>query len=211
MTSATAADPRFWDRMAKGYSKQPVADEKAYRQTLDRVRTHLQPKSRVLELGCGTGSTALLLADCVAEYIGTDLSSALISIAKEKASSHPFPDLRFVTATVDSAEFGEASLDAVLSFNLFHLVENLQTTFARIHDLLSPGGLFISKTPCLGDYNRVLEMMLPIMQFFGKAPYINFFGKTELEALVVASGFRIIETGLYPAKKHSLFIVAIKE
>ena len=49
---------RFWDRLAAGYAKKPVPDEEAYARTLERVRAHLTPNDRVLELGCGTGTSA---------------------------------------------------------------------------------------------------------------------------------------------------------
>lgn len=53
---------KFWDRMANKYARQPIADEAAYQHKLDVTRQHFTPQSKVLEFGCGTGSTALLHA-----------------------------------------------------------------------------------------------------------------------------------------------------
>lgn len=50
---------RFWDRMAERYSKRPIADEAAYQKKLLVTREHFEPHMEVLELGCGTGSTAI--------------------------------------------------------------------------------------------------------------------------------------------------------
>ena len=66
----------FWDRIAPKYAKSPVRDQQAYEATLARTRSYLGAEDKVLELGCGTGSTALILADAVAEYTATDLSLA---------------------------------------------------------------------------------------------------------------------------------------
>jgi hypothetical protein len=49
---------RFWDRMAGRYSRQPIADEAAYREKLSSTRHYFEPGCRVPEFGCGTGSTA---------------------------------------------------------------------------------------------------------------------------------------------------------
>ena len=48
----------FWDGVADKYAKTPIPDEADYAYTLERVRAHLKPGDRVLEIGCGTGSTA---------------------------------------------------------------------------------------------------------------------------------------------------------
>jgi len=59
---STTDDTRFWDRGARKYARGAVADPAGYERTLDRTRGLLRPDHGVLELGCGTGSTALRLA-----------------------------------------------------------------------------------------------------------------------------------------------------
>ena len=66
-------DPsRFWDRRAAAYSKKPVPDADAYERTLERVRAYLTLNDRVLELGCGTGASALRLAASAGQILATD-------------------------------------------------------------------------------------------------------------------------------------------
>ncbi|MBB5050595.1 cyclopropane fatty-acyl-phospholipid synthase-like methyltransferase [Afipia massiliensis] len=60
---STASDARFWDRSSRKYAVSAIADQAGYERTLDRTRALLGPNDRVLELGCGTGTTALRLAD----------------------------------------------------------------------------------------------------------------------------------------------------
>ena len=55
---------RFWDRIADRYAAKPVPDQAVYERKLQITRTLLHPQAEVLELGCGTGSTALALAPC---------------------------------------------------------------------------------------------------------------------------------------------------
>ena len=56
--SAAASQARFWDRIAPKYAADPIADLAGYEATLQRVQGLLSTQHDVLEIGCGTGSTA---------------------------------------------------------------------------------------------------------------------------------------------------------
>lgn len=202
-------DAAFWDRVAPKYALRPISDPDAYEKTLERVRSHLGAEDRVLELGCGTGSTALRLAPAVARYTGTDLSPGMIAIAQEKLGSEKVPGLDFAVADAQARDFSEAAFDAVLGFNLFHLVRDLDDALARARSLLKPGGLFISKTPCIGR-KWYFRPVIGLMQMVGKAPFVRFLKVEDWDARVRHAGFEIVETGLYPPSAPSRFIVARK-
>ena len=77
---------KFWDRIAKRYEKKPVGDEAAYQRKLATTREYFRPSMEVLEIGCGTGSTAIAHAPYVAHIRATDISEKMIEIAKGKAT-----------------------------------------------------------------------------------------------------------------------------
>ncbi len=60
--SLLARKARFWDRIAVKYAADPIADPAGYETTLRRVQDLLTTDQDVLEIGCGTGTTALRLA-----------------------------------------------------------------------------------------------------------------------------------------------------
>ena len=64
-----ASDARFWDRTSRKYAMGAIADQAGYERTLDRTHALLGSGDRVLELGCGTGTTALRLARDVQDYL----------------------------------------------------------------------------------------------------------------------------------------------
>ena len=197
----TATDARFWDRISRKYAKDAIADQGGYERTLDRTRALLKPDDQVLELGCGTGSTALRLAGDVRSYLATDLSAGMIAIAKEKQSASAIPALAFQIATAEASILEARQFNAVLGFNYLHMVRDVPGTLSRIHALLAPGGLFISKTPCLGDMNPLLSfVLLPGMRAIGRAPYVSVFGQAKLCELVSSAGFDILATENHATK-----------
>ncbi|TAJ89763.1 bifunctional 2-polyprenyl-6-hydroxyphenol methylase/3-demethylubiquinol 3-O-methyltransferase UbiG [Reyranella sp.] len=208
-----ASDARFWDRSSRKYAKSAISDQAGYERTLERTRGLLRPGDRVLELGCGTGTTALRLAGDVRDYLATDVSAGMIAIANEKHAAGPIPALAFRTATVEALAPDAASFNAVLGFNYLHLVRDLPGTLRRIHTLLAAEGLFISKTPCVGDMNPLLRLALPAMRAIGMAPYAGVFRVAELSRHIGAAGFDILATENHATKGNDKrpYIVARKK
>ena len=205
---------RFWDRAAPRYARQPIADLDAYEHTLIRTAEHLDERMRVLELGCGTGTTALRLAGQVAHLTGTDISPGMIEIAREKVAAHATANVEFAAADIATGR-GLARLrpDAVLAFNVLHLVRDLDGALARIAALLPPGGIFVSKTPCLGGLGPVsagFRVMIGAMQLVRKAPFVGFVSTGDLERGIERAGFEIVERGDFPKRPPRHFVVARK-
>lgn len=207
---STANDPRFWDRIARKYAADPIADMAGYEKTLERTRSYLGSGDTVLEFGCGTGSTALRLAPHVGQMIASDISGEMIAIAREKAEAQGCSNVTFSAAPLIDGTVAEASLDAVLAYSVLHLVADRRALLARVRGMLKPGGLFISKTPCLSEMNPLIRIALPLMQLIRKAPYVEFFSGEDLEADMIASGFSIVEKGRHATKGKDirLFLVA---
>lgn len=206
-------DKTFWDKIAPKYATDPIKDMAAYELTLERTLSYLTAEHEVLELGCGTGATALLIAPHVKHITGTDLSSEMINVARTRAAEQDTQNATFETVSVAEAVAEPKTYDAVLGFNLFHLVEGADDCFAKAYARLLQGGLFISKTPCLGDVSllkRVLfGTMIPLMKLVGKAPsFVKYYTANELESEIEAAGFEIIETLSAPA--ISRYVVARK-
>lgn len=211
MTAANhAATARFWDRIARKYAASPVANVAAYEQTLTRTRSYLKPEDHVLELGAGTASTAIRLAPHVAGYIASDISSGMVQIGREKLAAAPVPSLQIVEATLGDPALGDGPFDAVLAFNLLHLMPDPALQARRIHALLKPGGLFVSKTACLGGWFRLMMPVIRVMRLFGKAPPVTAFTVGQLEAAIEGAGFEIVEVSTDPGSLPRRYIVARK-
>ncbi len=203
-------ESRFWDRIARRYAAQPVKDQASYEKTLDRTRTRLVPGDQVLELGCGTGTTALILAAHVAHVTASDISSEMLAIGREKAAAQGVGNVEFVQSDAAGHAARDERHDAILAFNLLHLVADAEADIRAVHGMLKPGGFFISKTVCLGGKAWLWGPMIWVMRLFGKAPRVRMFRVRALEEMISAGGFEIVETGTFPASPPCRFVVARK-
>ncbi len=208
-------DAHFWDKAARKYAASPIADTAGFEKTLARTLELFAPDFTVLELGCGTGTVALRLAHAAQSYLGTDISAQMIAIANEKRAAAgdtgTSARLTFRQATAGTLVSEGIGYDTVLGFNYLHLAGETQKTLRNIRDLLVPGGLFISKTPCVGDMNPIVGLAIPLMRMIGKAPLsVTTFSSAELEDEIRKAGFDILVIEHHGSKKNDTrpFIVA---
>lgn len=191
--AAGTAKARFWDRIAPKYAADAIADLEGYEATLRRVQGLLSTSQDVLEIGCGTGSTALRLAPFTRSLLATDVSPAMIDIAHQRLAGQPSPQLRFAVADADAMAFGQGAYDAVLAFNVLHLVSDLDAALALAARALRPGGLLISKTPCLAEMNPLIPYVaVPLMRAIGMAPPVLRFAEQRLKAALVQQGLQVV-------------------
>ena len=204
-----APSARYWDRIAKRYAKRPVADGESYRRKLELTHGYLRPDMELLEFGCGTGSTALVHAPHVAHIRATDISQAMLEIARRKATDAGITNITFEHSSIEDLEVAPASVDMVLGLSILHLLEDPWGMIARVHGMLRPGGYFVTSTACLGDSLKFLGWVAPVGRLFGLMPLVRVFTVDELVAQMRGAGFEI-EHQWQPGKNKALFLIARK-
>jgi ubiquinone/menaquinone biosynthesis C-methylase UbiE len=185
---------KFWDKIAEKYSKQPIANQKAYEIKLDLTREYFTPDSKVLEFGCGTGSTAILHAPFVRHIDALDVSPEMIRIARDKIAPAEVTNVAFSVADMDSFQAQPGSYDAALGLNILHLLDNRMAAMGRVYEALKPGGYFISSTACIREkwYMRLLDPMFPLMNMFGQWPRVSRMTAKQLQADIESIGFKTV-------------------
>lgn len=203
-------DARFWNRIAKRYAKSPVADQASYEYKLQKTRDLLTPDMEVLEIGCGTGTTALIHAPYVRHIRATDISENMIAIAREKAEEQGMENVSFEVSAIGKLQVADSSLDMVQAHSILHLLDNREDVIRQVYQMLKPGGLFVTSTVCLQDGYRFLKPVLPILRLIGFAPRnVNFLTSAQLEQEFTDAGF-VTEFRWQKVPKHPLFAILRK-
>jgi 2-polyprenyl-3-methyl-5-hydroxy-6-metoxy-1,4-benzoquinol methylase len=198
---------KFWDRLAGQFDKQSGRFEHP---PSEKALEFLNVNDTVLDYGCATGSVTIALAAKVKEIIGIDISSRMIDAAKRKASEQKIENINFIHGTIDDESLKPESLNAIIAFNVLHFSKDTQKVLHRINDLLSPGGLVIIASFCLGQNlsNTFLFLIFSSLIKLGIIPFMKFFKISELTDSISAEKFQITE--LVNLSNSNYFIVAKK-
>ncbi len=123
--------------------------------------SHIQPQSRILDLGCGTGRTTEPLAEAGHDVIGTDIAISMTAAAKGRA-----PSIQYLASDASEMCFPDALFDVVLfsaaGIDLIYPFDKRRQTLREIQRVLKPGGLFL-----FGAHNHCIPR-----DFRGVTPFI---------------------------------------
>jgi SAM-dependent methyltransferase len=123
---------------ASGFTQIAVA---AAHELLER----LSRPARVLDLGCGDGTSAALLTEAGHEVHGVDLSPAAIELARRRAPSATFEVGSFLDAPLPAECDAVLAAGEVLGYAIDSRVraDSLSLVLERISGALNPGGLLL--------------------------------------------------------------------
>lgn len=152
---------------------------------------HCQPR-RILDLGCGTGSTTLMLKQAFpqAEVIGLDLSPYMLVMAEYKAKTAGL-ELEWKHGNAERTGFPDASFDGVTASLLFHETPPTvtRTILRECFRLLTPGGQVV----ILDGNQKTLRHTEWLTEIF-EEPYIKAYAAGNLDAWLGSAGFEAVKT-----------------
>lgn len=203
------ADATFWNDIAEEYAAKPVDLPEAFERKIAVTEGLLRPDSEVVELGCGTGTLAMRLASRAGRIRCLDISPEMLAFGRQKALDQGVGNVEFFEGAFDEAQpFEAGSADVVLAYSLFHLLEDVPGGLARAFSLLRPGGVLVSSTVCIGEGWVPYGLVLPLMRWLGKAPYVGVLTRRDFLAMVEEAGFVELEQPEVGAKERTVFLVA---
>jgi ubiquinone/menaquinone biosynthesis C-methylase UbiE len=206
---------KFWDKNARRYDEGERQFAIVYKEIIAKTSRYLDLNDHLLDYGCATGTKTIELSYKVQHIHGLDISTEMINTAIKKKDALKITNISFSQGTIFSKDLEPASFDVIIAYGVIHLLENKEEVIRRIHELLKPGGLFISSIACFKDkmaFKNYLEFnAYLLMQKLGLFPlHLNRFSAGDAETLISSQNFNIIEAEKMFHGMSSSFIVAEK-
>ena len=190
---------KFWDKQAKRYDVSEKQFASVYREIIAGTKEYLQTNDVVLDFGCATGTKTLALADGIKHIHGLDISAEMINQATEKKIAANVENVSFSQGTIFTNDLEKESFDKITAYGIIHLLEDSDKVIQRIHELLKPGGLFISTIPCFKErmsFKKRLEfttyLFMKRLEIFPL--HLNMFTMADIEQLLNSQNFNIVKT-----------------
>ena len=147
---------------------------------------------RILDLGCGTGSTTLMLKQAFpqAQVMGLDLSPYMLVMAEHKAKAAGLT-IQWRHGNAEETGLPDASFDLVTASLLFHETPSAvaKAILRESFRLLIPGGEVL----ILDGNQKTLRQVDWLTEVF-EEPYIKDYAAQSVEAGMGAAGFEAVQT-----------------
>lgn len=130
----------YWAAHADRFERSLAGYEEAF---LSAGR--IEPDSRVLDVGCGTGGSTLDAARLAADgsALGVDLSSAMLDVARRRAEQERIGNVAFLQADAQVHPFAPESFDVAIARTSAMFFADKAAAFANIGRALRPGGRLV--------------------------------------------------------------------
>ncbi|QKW18310.1 class I SAM-dependent methyltransferase [Kitasatospora sp. NA04385] len=154
----------YWNDAAPAFDLEPdhgLRDRTTRRAWRSRLAEWLPGEGLdVLDVGCGTGSLALLLAEAGHRVTGVDLAPAMIDRARAKFAAAGLAG-RFLVGDASRPPTGADRYDAVLSRHLVWTLPDPPAALRAWTDRLRPGGRLLLIEGRWGEADRPVEPYAP--------------------------------------------------
>ncbi|MBE2268755.1 MAG: class I SAM-dependent methyltransferase, partial [Anaerolinea sp.] len=137
---------QVWDAAADSFDDEPdhgLRDEVVRDAWTALLKSHLpSAPSRILDIGCGTGSLSIVFAELGHQVTGIDLSPAMIDRARQKATSRGFA-IQFQVMDAAFPKFDSQQFEVIVCRHLLWALPDMDQVLQRWADLLKPEGRFL--------------------------------------------------------------------
>lgn len=186
---------RHFDALAPTYVESHGPAERLLSYRVGVIKRLLAGTRRgtLLELGCGTATHLLALADGFDQAIGTDASVAMVEAARRQAElTRPSAS---ISIRVDQAErlttIADRSVDAVICVGVLEHIPDKESVVGQVRRVLTPDGRFVCLTPN-GGYCWYRHLAPILSQDVRHLSTDRFLTLAELRSLLRAAGMQTI-------------------
>jgi 2-polyprenyl-3-methyl-5-hydroxy-6-metoxy-1,4-benzoquinol methylase len=144
----------------------------AWLPALEGVVEKLQDGAKVADIGCGHGSSTILMAQAFpsATFVGSDYHEGSIETARRRAQDAGLSDRVRFEVVAASSDHGEG-YDLVTMFDCLHDMGDPVGAARQVHGMLAPDGTWMIVEPMAGD--RVEDNLNPVGRaFYGFSTFL---------------------------------------
>jgi|SRR5687768_5404878 len=162
-----------WARAGKGDSMErghrPVGEQAI-------ARMNVSPDANVLDIGCGSGWAARLLAQAANHVIGIDVSDEMIRVAREQ--SNHLTNVEYQVASAENLPFPDKTFTDAFSMESLYYYADIRQALSEIARVLQPGGSFVTVIDLyqenLPSHQWIETLQVPV-QLLSTAAYRSLF------------------------------------
>ncbi len=211
-----------WARAGKGDSMEqghrPVGEQAI-------AQMGLSETSRVLDVGCGSGWAARLIADQATSgsVVGIDVSDEMINVAREQSAA--YLNVEYRVASAEELPFADAEFTHAFSMESLYYYSDIEAAVREIGRVLKPGGLFVTVVDLYREnepsHQWIENLKVPVQllstaeyrALFEKAGFVNardvrLFDPTPVPNVYTGSTFKSREDFIQYRKNGSLMLRA---
>lgn len=134
--SGQAADVR------QAYLRPDTMNSVRLRIVMDLLARHR--RGRILDAGCGSGTTTQALLDAGWDAFGVDASPGMVKEANARLQKAGYGGDRVKRSSLtELSAFPDGHFDAVMCIGVMYYIKDDVDAYAEIHRILKPGGIFL--------------------------------------------------------------------
>lgn len=170
------------------------------RQTVERLQ--LAPGTRVLDVCCGSGASAIPAAETVGPtgaVVGVDLAENLLALARSKAKERGLNNVEFRHGDLTQLPFDEGSFDVVVCVFGIFFVPDMEAALRELRRVMRSGGKVAITTwgprffePATTEFWNAVRNVRPDL-YKGFNPWDRISDVDSVRSLLVAAGLGEVE------------------
>jgi SAM-dependent methyltransferase len=170
------------------------------------------PDDVALDVGTGTGHTALALAGRVARVTGTDVTPEMLAEARALAEARGpvAANVVFELADAEALQYPDAVFDIVTCRRALHHFRHPDTALSEMRRVLRAGGRLVIDDRSVTEDDRVDEAMNRL-DVLHDGSHVREYRPGELAAMVAGAGFEVTEVETYTRHRPLTSLTATAE
>jgi 2-polyprenyl-3-methyl-5-hydroxy-6-metoxy-1,4-benzoquinol methylase len=163
---------------------------------LDLLSRNVPLHSTVLDVGCGSGSVAVKIAQMGYRVHGIDISQQMIASCREQLS-RAFPESESITFTAGDfmdMELEASHFEAVIALGFLEYQTDEPAVLRRFHNIMKTGGLLIVSGPQSLSLSGGFGLTRLLLKLSGRqALALHGYSRSKMSKLLLSAGFDVME------------------